>query len=156
MKRTELHRSPDKLRAFQQRARASSAQSLNRGTAFRGRRKPISPASKAQRDRVAGRACLVCGQAQSEWVAVDPAHLWPRGRGGCGSDLCVVPLCRTFDGGCHRLFDDGRLDVLPYLAGRYTPELCHALEHAEGNLLGLLQRLTGERWVPTGSGATDG
>ena len=112
----------------------------------RSRRKPISQASKAQRDKVAGLPCLNCGAEASEYVAIDPAHLWARGRGGCDDALCVVPLCRRYAGqGCHPAFDDGRLDLLAKLVPRFAEELGHALVHAEGNLAGLHQRLTGER-----------
>jgi hypothetical protein len=147
MKRTELYRSPDKLRAFQQRARASSAQSLNRGKAPQKRRKAISPASPAQRRKVAEGVCLVTGRDKYE-ATIDPAHLAPRGfHGGCDDPLCVVRLERSV----HRAFDDGDFDLLPYLRPsgderRYLPEIQHALDHFDGNLIGLLQRLTGERW----------
>jgi hypothetical protein len=100
-------------------------------------RKPFSPASEAQRSKVAGQACLICGRRP-----VDPAHLVPRSLGGCDDIACVVPLCRP----CHRAYDLGRLDLLPYLEPRWRPELAHALMHL--GLFRLLRRVTGCRWMP--------
>jgi len=91
---------------------------------------------------VGGRSCLVCGRSD-----VDPAHLVPRSRGGCDHPECVVPLCRR----CHRAFDDGRLDLLPYLEPHRRAELAHALQHL--GLLALLERLTAERWATLGRAA---
>jgi len=99
---------------------------------------PLAGASEDQRRKVDGRRCLVCGRSD----AVDPAHLAPRSRGGCDHADCVVPLCRR----CHRAFDDGRLDLLPYLEPHRRAELAHALQHL--GLLALLERLTSERWAP--------
>ena len=99
----------------------------------------MSPASAAQRAKVAGRKCLVCGR-----VPCDPAHLVARSVGGCDEADCVVPMCRP----CHRAFDDGRLDLLPHLEPRYRAEIAHAVLHV--SLVALLRRLTGERWAPRG------
>jgi hypothetical protein len=101
-------------------------------------RSPVSPASPAQRARVAGRACLVCGGRP-----VDPAHLVPRSLGGCDQPECVVPLDRR----CHRAYDRGELDLLPHLEPRYRAELAHGLAHI--GLVALLRRVTGARWAPT-------
>ena len=101
------------------------------------RRSAVSPASPEQRAKVAGRACLVCGMRP-----VDPAHLVPRSLGGCDHPDCVVPLCRVH----HRLYDRGRLDLLPYLEPRCRAELAHGLMHL--GLLGLLRRVTRSRWAP--------
>jgi hypothetical protein len=101
------------------------------------RRGAFSSASPAQRAKVAGRACLVCGQRP-----VDPAHLVPRSLGGCDHPDCVVPLCRVH----HRRYDRGELDLLPYLEPRFRAELQHGLGHL--GLLGLLRRVTGSRWAP--------
>jgi hypothetical protein len=65
-------------------------------------------ATERQRLAVAGRPCIVCGAT----TAVDPAHLITRSLGGCGDPLCIVPLCRC---PCHRAYDSGELDLLPYL-----------------------------------------
>lgn len=128
------------------------AKSVGRGSTFAAdpkplkrvngsaRRRAISPASPRQRQVVAGRGCLVCAS-----TPVDPAHVWPRGRGGCDHPECVVPLCRL----CHREYDEGRLDLLPHLiGGGFAPQLCHALEHARGDLIGLAHQVTGVRWAP--------
>jgi hypothetical protein len=85
---------------------------------------------------MAGRACLVCGGRP-----VDPAHLVPRSLGGCDEPECVVALDRR----CHRGYDRGELDLLPYLEPRYRAELAHGLLHV--GLLGLLGRVSGTRWV---------
>jgi hypothetical protein len=81
---------------------------------------PRVPASAAQRRKVAGLTCLVCGR-----VPVDPAHIVPRRLGGCDAPDCVVPLCRTH----HRLFDTGRLVLVAYLGPDLERELRHALTH---------------------------
>lgn len=158
MKPGQPNRDTEKHRQFVQRGRESSARSLGRsgreaardlarnGRAYGTR---ISPASDEQRAAVAGMACLGCGQMAAEWLAIDPAHVFPRGRGGCDSHLCVVPLCRTFAGeGCHRLFDTGSLDLLrvitrPDAWEQWRPVVQHALEHCTPNEL--LERLTGQR-----------
>jgi hypothetical protein len=108
-------------------------------------RRPIR-ASEAQRQKVAGLACLVCGAERG----VDPAHLAPRSLGGCEHPDCVAPLCRS----CHRAYDTGALDLLPHLEPAWRAELAHALGHL--GLIGLLERVTGERWRPeTGRDAQD-
>ncbi len=103
------------------------------------KRKPVSPASTAQREKVRDALCLITGQR-----GCDPAHVIPRSQGGCDSPDCVIPLSRQ----AHRAFDSGDLDVLPaMIAAGMVAEMAHALEHA-GSPLTLLERLTGERWVP--------
>jgi len=93
----------------------------------------------------------VCGEA-----GVDPAHLVPRSLGGCDDAACCVPLCRR----CHRAYDRGELDILPYLEPAFRTELAHALGHI--GLVGLLRRVTGRRWVaadeapPTGRATRQG
>lgn len=97
-------------------------------------------ASPAQREKVRDQGSIVSGQGPC-----DPAHLWPRGMGGCDDALCVVPLTRWE----HRAFDAGDLDILPELiARRMIPEIQHALEHTNGDMLALLHRLTGDRYAP--------
>ncbi len=81
---------------------------------------PRVAASAAQRRKVSGLRCLVCGRS-----AVDPAHLVPRRLGGCDSPDCVVALCRTH----HRMFDTGGLALMPYLGPGVEGELRHALTH---------------------------
>jgi hypothetical protein len=70
------------------------------------------------------------------------AHLVTPLAGGCDEPDCVVPLCRA----CHRAYDRGELDLLPYLEPGYRVELAHGLRHL--SLLHRLRRVTGVRWVP--------
>lgn len=154
-----LKRNPETLRAFQQRGRKSSARALRvsaqayAATPKASRRQAISPASPAQREAVNGRACVSCGTTASEYVAVDPAHVFPRGRGGCEDPLCVVPLCRNlFNGGCHAAYDEGRLDLLAvFVTGweRWREHFAHALTHSMP--VELLERMANARiqWGPT-------
>lgn len=126
---------------------------LNRSSELRRKSAPkkakaISPASKEQRKKVLVEPCVVTGFEAIESYVVDPAHLCPRSHGGCDDPLCVVPLLRTL----HRDFDDGKLDLLPYLVGKRTAELQHALGHYDGDLLSLLHRLTGQRFSPANDG----
>ena len=64
-------------------------------------------------------------------------HLVPRSLGGCGDPLCVVPLCR----GCHRAYDRGELDLLPYLEPGWRAQLAHAVAHL--GLIGALRQVSG-------------
>ena len=123
MKRTLLRRRA-KLRARKPLRRNSSLQ-----------RTPSMAATDAQRAAVAGRRCVVCGTDQG----IDPAHLIPRSLGGCGDALCVVPACRR----CHRAYDRGGLDLLPYLEPVWRAQLAHAVGHA--GLIGALRRISGGR-----------
>lgn len=108
-------------------------------------RKPISPASPEQREKAGTRGSIISGQ-----TPCDPAHLWPRGMGGCDSPLCVIPLTRAE----HRAFDDGKFDVLPYLiAHGCWAEMAHMIEAHHVDPIAMLQRLTGERWAPEGRAA---
>jgi hypothetical protein len=94
---------------------------------------PSLAATDSQRAAVAGRVCIVCGATHR----IDPAHLIPRSLGGCGDPFCVVPLCR----GCHRAYDQGRLDLLPYLEPAWRSWLAHAVGHV--GLIGALRRIGG-------------
>jgi len=129
-----VRRTPLERRAPLDRVTHLSAVAPGLGERLRG----MSEASSAQRARVVGAPCLACGSSGG----VDPAHLVPRSRGGCDDPDCVVALCRL----CHRAFDDGRLDLLPFLEPRHRSELAHALSHL--GLIELLERLTAERWAP--------
>jgi hypothetical protein len=122
-------------KALRRQARLERRTALRRLTPLR--RTPASPASEAQRAKVAGRACLVCGKRP-----VDPAHLVPRSLGGCDDAECVIPLCRV----CHGAFDELRLEVLPHLEPGYRTELAHALRHL--SLAALVERVTAHRWPP--------
>lgn len=99
-------------------------------------RSALAAASPAQRAKVAGSSCLVCGAR-----VVDPAHLVPRSLGGCDDAACVA-LCRRH----HRAYDRGELDLLPYLEPDSRIEICHAVGHL--GILGALRRLTGQRNHP--------
>jgi hypothetical protein len=98
-------------------------------------------ASEAQRAAVAGRPCIVCGSERR----VDAAHVIPRAL-GCGHPLCMVALCRA----CHRAYDAGELDLLPYLEPAYRAQLAHAVGHV--GLIGALRRISGEDRRPTTGG----
>jgi len=49
-----------------------------------------------------------------------------------------VPLCRV---PCHRAFDRGELDLLPYLEPGWRAQLAHAVGHV--GLIGALRRISG-------------
>ena len=104
---------------------------LRRSTPLR--RTPSMTATDAQRAAVAGRRCVVCGIDGR----IDPAHLIPRSLGGCGDALCVTALCRR----CHRAYDRGELDLLPYLEPGWRARLAHAVGHV--GLIGALRRISG-------------
>ena len=107
---------------------------------------PLKPtaslaATDAQRAAVAGRPCIVRGGGRC-----DAAHLVPRGMGGCGHPLCVVPLDRK----CRRAYDAGELDLLPYLESAFRAQVAHVVGHA--GLIGALRRITGRRSAESGTG----
>jgi hypothetical protein len=81
---------------------------------------PFVPASEAQRAKVAGQDCVVCGRRPC-----DPAHLVPQRLGGCAHRDCVIALCRTH----HRLYDAAELPLAAYLGTRFSLERRHALTH---------------------------
>jgi hypothetical protein len=121
MKRTQLRR----------RAQLRARTPLRRTTPFA--RTASLTANDSQRLAVACRPCIVCGAAHG----IDPAHLIPKSLGGCGDPLCVVPLCRV---PCHRAFDRGELDLLPYLEPVWRAQLAHAVGHV--GLIGALRRIS--------------
>jgi hypothetical protein len=109
-----------------------------------------------QREKVKLLTCLGCGRevdpdARGEWT-IDPAHLVPRGKGGCDSELCVFPLCRHLYlplTGCHPIFDGqvaGKsVDLHERLArGGYEQELAHAVGVHGLTPIELVERVTGE------------
>ena len=124
-----MRRTPLRRRAPLRRA----AKPLRRRTPLE--RGPAAAASRAQRDAVRGAPCIVCGTR----ARVDPAHLVPRGLGGCDDALCVVALCREH----HRAYDRGRLDLVPFLEPRFRAQAAHAVWHL--GLVGVLRRLSGRR-----------
>jgi hypothetical protein len=97
------------------------------------RRTESLAATDSQRAAVAGRVCIVCGATQR----VDPMHVIPRSLGGCGDPLCIVPGCRR----CHRAYDTGQLDLLPYLEPGWRAQVAHAVGHV--GLVGALRRISG-------------
>lgn len=96
-------------------------------------------ASKAQRQRVRFAMCIACGQPHP-----DPAHLIPRSLCSVGQDepLAVIPLCRRD----HQAYDQGRLDLLPFLEPGYRKELAFAVERF--GLLPTVRRVTNQRMAP--------
>lgn len=93
-------------------------------------------ASNKQRSKVRGKPCIICWK-----TPVDPAHVIPRSMGGCNDSDCVVALCRI----CHRAYDTGDLDLLPYLEQVYRDEQAHAVEHV--GIARAYQRITNERFT---------
>lgn len=118
---------------------------LHRGP--RKRSKPVSPASKAQHDKINNHPfCVGCGREQTEWLAVDPAHLIDRSLGGCDHEDCTVGLCRDATGqGCHRAYDEGELDLVSRLEPHYRREVAHAVTHV--GLVRAYWRLSNDRTV---------
>jgi hypothetical protein len=96
-------------------------------------RSAMAPASPAQRAKVAGQRCIVCGAA----TRIDPAHLVPRALGGCHEADCVVALCGTH----HRAYDQAGLNLVASLEPDWRVEVAHAVLHL--GLAGALRRLGG-------------
>lgn len=128
-RKTPLRADPEATRAFEQRGRASQTR----------KRRPVSPASPAQRSKVKLLSCLVCAGDH-----VHPAHLIDRSLCPTGADdpRAVVPLCP----GCHRDYDEGALSILEHLEPRYRLELAFAVERF--GLISTLERVTCETWRP--------
>lgn len=104
-------------------------------TAPRKRGRGISPASPAQRSKIAAEVCVVC---QSELV--HPAHVIDRSLGGDDDPRAVIALCPLH----HREYDDGSLSILEYLEPHYRTELAYAVELV--GLITALERITNQRW----------
>jgi hypothetical protein len=114
-----------------------------------------------QRAKVKLLTCLGCGREvdmddpERRW-SIDPAHLVPRGQGGCDHEDCVLPLCRNLRNpfeGCHPIFDGkvaGKsINLHPRLAqGGYEKELAHAVGVHGWTPLELVRRVCGEEYVP--------
>ena len=98
-------------------------------------------ATDAQRAAVAGQPCIACGSKHR----VDAAHVIPRAL-GCGDALDVVALCRA----CHRAYDAGELDLLPYLEPACRAQIAHAVGHV--GLIGALRRISGRSEDPSMGG----
>lgn len=107
------------------------------------RPRPVSVASPEQRAKRLGQASVVSGATEG----LAAAHLCSRARGGCDDPLCTVSLTHAE----HACYDvagaGGQLDLLPYLVPRFVAELQHMLGHYDGDLIAVLERLTGCRVV---------
>ena len=99
------------------------------------KRRAVSPASRAQREKVKGLPCIVCGDPGP----CDPMHVIPRSQGGCDDPACVVPACRL----CHRDVAEGRITLLAYLEPTHRVEQAHAALHV--GIGRAYRRLTGKR-----------
>jgi hypothetical protein len=114
---------------------------LSRGTS-KLTRTPLGYCTEAQKERVRDLACLVCGEHAGE---CHPAHVVPRNglpREVADDVRAVVPLCFEH----HRFYDDGLIDLAPYLEPRWRD----SVEWAAGavGLFVALRRITGCRWQP--------
>lgn len=111
------------------------------------RRRPISPASEAQRAMVrAFGYCANCGLIPDEFNPLDPAHIIDRSLLTDGQDdvRAVIPLGRRC---CHQYYDQGRLDLLPTLeSDQWREHLAFAVERF--GLIPTINRVTNSRWVP--------
>jgi len=145
MRKAPLRSDPESNRKFVERGRVSSALSLERSRRARG---GISPASEEQRiAAVTIGFCIGCGREPTPWRKLTPAHVVPRDLGGCEHRLCTLPLCVTPDGGCHPLYDEGKLDLLKLIVrpDRWPtckPAFVHALDHLLP--VPLLEQLAGD------------
>jgi hypothetical protein len=116
-----------------------------KASAPRSRSRAISPATPAQRARVKGHPCIVLDPAQPICCGpVQPAHLIDRSLAPAAGDhpLAVVPLCAHH----HRLYDDHKLDLSPYLEPMWRESVAWAVEAV--GLFGALKRITGCDWAP--------
>jgi hypothetical protein len=103
----------------------------------------LGKTTEAQKERCADQVCVACGK----WFGLcEPAHVVPRGTpklsDAAADDVrAVVPLCPGLDG-CHRKFDENRLDLLPHL----EPTWRDSQEWAAGavGLASALRSITGE------------
>ncbi len=138
-RRTSLVRKKP-LRAKTELCRSSPLEDLRRGS--RSKRSGVSPATAAQRRRVADRACIVCARQPCH-----PAHLIDRSLAPSSGDVTeiVVPLCPH----CHREYDDGRLDLSPYLEPRWRDAVAAAVGTV--GLFRALRRITKRDWMPVDS-----
>lgn len=130
---TRAERSSMKRSPLRRRSKLRARKQLQRRTSLQ--RSPAMAATESQRAAVAGRTCIVCGTDRR----IDPMHVIPRSLGGCGDRLCVVPGCR----GCHRAYDRGDLDLLPYLEPAWRAQVAHAVGHV--GPIGALRRISGGR-----------
>lgn len=106
------------------------------------KRGPVGHASPEQRAKAKTQGCRITAYHYQD-AQVDPAHVTPRGIGGCDHEDCVIGLRRDL----HGSYDEGNLDILPYLT---LEEQAHAVSHL--GILGALKRTTGETYVPQPEG----
>jgi hypothetical protein len=114
---------------------------LARGNGPR-RRSPLGHCTPEQRERVRGVACIVCGEYSG---SCHPAHVIDRAtvsQEAADDVRAVVALCFPD----HRAYDEGRLDLLPYLEPHWRDSLEWAVRAV--GLLRALRRITNQRWVP--------
>ncbi len=104
------------------------------------RNRAISTCTPAQRAKVKDTGCIVTGDRES----VTPAHVIAKGFTTVGQDdpLAVVGL----RGDLHRLYDDGELDLLPWLERTGKAELAFAVYRV--GLMTTLRRVSNSRWEP--------
>ena len=105
------------------------------------RRTPLGHASPGQKAKVEREGARLEPFAPPPYEVVDAAHVTPRAIGGCDHEDCVIGLRRAD----HRMYDAGRLDILPYLT---LAEQAHAVSHL--GILGALRRTTGDNYVVEG------
>jgi hypothetical protein len=105
------------------------------------RKTPLGHCTLEQKERVAGQVCAVCGE---HFDCCEPAHVVPRGHPKMSAVTAddvraVVPLCHAD----HRLFDEGKIDLLPHL----EPAWRDSQEWAAGavGLSSALRSITGDR-----------
>ncbi len=109
-------------------------------TVIPAKRKAVAVASREQAAKRSAGVSIVSGASHG----LDAAHLCSRALGGCDHPDCTIPLTREE----HRAFDAGELDLLRYLVPHHVDEIAHALHHYRGDLVALLERLTGTKWHP--------
>lgn len=105
------------------------------------RRRAVSPASATQRAKVREATCLACAGLVQCGDRCQAAHLIDRSLTTVGQDdpLAVVPLCAE----CHRMYDEGGLDLLPSLERGWRAELAYAVSRV--GLLSTYRRVTNTR-----------
>jgi hypothetical protein len=111
-------------------------------TSSRLKATPLGHCTEEQKARVASLACIVCGEHLGH---CHPAHVIDRAsvNAEAADDVrAVVPLCPP----CHRMYDDGDLDLSPHLEPRWRDSLGWAVEAV--GLFVALRRITGKRWKP--------
>jgi hypothetical protein len=101
-------------------------------------------ASLAQQKKVRDLRCIHCGRDRHE-TSIQAAHVYPRRFATCDCADGVVPLCAEG----HRLFDEGKLDLLPLLlTNGYRAELVHAMVEHEAPPMHVMEIVTGCVWAP--------